>query len=301
MKKVIKVWILAILAISLLFTVGCSKSEEGEPIRIVHKNFTEQRLIGQMLSVYLESKGFETEVSELGGTMLCFNAIKNDDADMYAEYTGSTYCAVLDQTEIMDPDKTYDYVKSQSEDKFGITWLEPMGFNNTYILSVTNETRDKYDLKTISDLIPISGEMVLGSDSEFGNRVDGYAGMLEAYPGLEFKELKTMDQGLTYQALVNGDLDVNVSFSTDGRIAKFGLVNLEDDKGFFPPYYCTPIMKQNFASENPDVVEALKELKDHWSEEDMQIYNLMVDEGGKPRDVATQMLVDEGLIKQQES
>lgn len=297
MKRVMKITLLTALAFSLLlFAVGCSQGEEAKTIRIVHKNYTEQRLMGQMLSVYLESQGYKTEVSELGGTMLCFNALKNGDADIYPEYTGTGYSGILNQTEILSPEETYEFVKSRFAEEYGILWLEPMGFNNTYVLSVTRETAEKYNLEKISDLIGISDDMIIGSDSEFASRTDGYPGMLEAYPGLAFKELKSMDQGLTYQALANGELDVNVSFATDGRIAKFGLVNLKDDKQFFPPYYCAPIMKQTFADENPGVVEALKKLKGKWSDEEMQKYNLMVDEGSNVREVAEQMLSDAGLI-----
>ncbi len=297
MKRVMKFTLFTSLVLSLLlFVAGCSQGEDAKTIKIVHKNYTEQRLMGQMLSVYLESQGYKTEVSELGGTMLCFNALKNGDADIYPEYTGTGYSGILNQTEILSPEETYEFVKSRFAEEYGILWLEPMGFNNTYVLSVTKETAEKYSLEKISDLIGISDDMIIGSDSEFASRIDGYPGMLKAYPGLAFKDLKTMDQGLTYQALANGELDVNVSYATDGRIAKFGFVNLKDDKQFFPPYYCVPIMKQSFADENPDVVEALKKLKGKWSDEDMQKYNLMVDEGGNVRDVAEQMLSDAGLI-----
>lgn len=299
MLKRIRIPLFAVLTLALLLAAaGCSSDSAGEnEIRIVHKNYTEQRLLGQMLSVYLESKGYETTVSELGGTMLCFNAIENDDADMYLEYTGTGYCGILDQTEILSPDETYDYVKLNFEDKYGITWLEPLGFNNTYILSVTAEMMEQYDLKTTSDLIGLSDEMTIGSDSEFASRTDGYPGMLEAYPGLAFKELKSMDQGLVYQALSNGEIDVGVSYATDGRIAKFNLFNLEDDQQFFPPYYCAPIMKQTFADDHPEMVEALQALKGQWSDEEMQNYNLLVDEGGDTREVATQMLTDAGLLE----
>lgn len=300
MKKWMKTLaITALSAMLMISAIGCGQTGQtgkAETIRIVHKNYTEQRLLGEMLSVYLGSLGYQTEVSELGGTMLCFNAIKEDNADMYIEYTGTGYGAILGQTEILSPDETYDYVKSNFEDQYGITWLEPMGFNNTYVLSVTSEMAEKYNLKTTSDLIGISDDMVIGSDPEFASRTDGYNGMLEAYPGLAFKELKTMDQGLTYQALANGDLDVNVSYATDGRIAKFNLVNLQDDKHFFPPYYCAPIMKQSFIDADPEVAEALEKLKGLWTDENMQQYNLLVDEGGDLQQVATQMLTDAGLI-----
>lgn len=297
-KKLLSIFMVTIIAAGLL--AGCtsktSENNDEDAIRIVHKNFTEQRLVGQLFSVYLESKGFKTTVSELGGTMLCFNALKGGDADLYAEYTGSGYMGILDETEILSADATYDYVKNTFENDYGITWLKPLGWNNTYILSVTSQTAQDLGLKTTSDLIPYSGTMVIGCTAEFANRTDGYPGLVEAYPGLSFKKVMSMDQGLTYEALKNGELDVNVSFSTDGRIAKFNLVNLEDDAGFFPPYHCVPILKQSFAKEHPDLVEALDAIENKWSDSDMQTYNLRVDEGEDARDVATEMLKDAGLM-----
>jgi len=143
----------------------------------------------------------------------------------------------------------------------------------------------------------VAPDMVMGCDDEFQNRADGLPGLKEAYPGLEFKDEVAMDQGLTYAALKNGEIDVNVSYSTDGRIAKFDLVNLEDNRNFFPPYYVTPILRMDYAEENPGVVEALNELGGHWNDEAMQQYNLAVDEGADARETATQMLKDAGLIE----
>ena len=286
---------IVVMLFAALFT-GCSSSDEDKTINIVHKNYTEQRLLGKMLGQYLESKGYETKVSELGGSMLCFNALTSGEADMYAEYTGTGYCGILDQTEILPAEETYEYVKKEFEENYDILWLKPLGFNNTYVFSVTKDTLEKYDLETISDLIPVAGDLILGSDAEFTSRVDGLPGLVKVYEGLEFESAKSMDQGLTYQALVDKNIDVNVSYATDGRIAKYDLVNLVDDKNFFPPYYCTPILRMDFAEANPEVVTALEELEGLFSDEDMQKYNLMVDEGESPDDVATKMLEDKGLI-----
>lgn len=289
--------ILALVTVFIMVVSITACSGKSEVIRITHKNYTEQRITGQLLSVYLESKGFETEVKELGGTMLCYNALKTGDVDLYAEFTGSAYTAVFKQTEMLSQQETYDYVKENCEKQDGITWLEPLGWNNTYVLSVRPDTADKLGIKTISDLVKYSKDLTIGCNVEFLERTDGLPGLKELYPGLEFKEEISMDQGLTYAALNNGELDVNSSFSTDGRIAKFGFVNLEDDKKFFPPYYVTPILRVDYAKENPEVVKALEELGNKWNDEEMQKYNLMVDEGADAREVATLMLKDKGLIK----
>ncbi|MFV0466203.1 MAG: glycine betaine ABC transporter substrate-binding protein [Lachnospiraceae bacterium] len=284
-----------IMMFSSIGLAGCGSGGD-DVVQITHKDYTEQRITGELMSVYLESKGFETEVSELSGTMLCYTALKQGDVDVYAEFTGTAYGAILDQTEILSVQETYDYVKEQMEEKDGITWLEPLGWNNTYVLSVRQETVDEYNLTDISSLISVAPELVMGCDDEFLNRADGLSGLKEHYEGLEFANEIPMDQGLTYAALSEGELDINASYSTDGRIAKYNLVNLIDDKNFFPPYYVTPIIRMDYADDNPEVVEALTELGSHWTDEDMQRYNLMVDEGEDARTVATLMLQDAGLI-----
>jgi len=293
MKKVL---IVALIVVMLLSIVGCG-AKGDEKITIAHKNYTEQRITGQVLAVYLESKGYETEVKELAGTMLCFNALKNGDIDMYAEFTGSAYGAIYEQTEVLTPDATYAWVKNASETQDKITWLKPLGWNNTYVLSVRPDTAEQYELTSISDLVAVSGDLIIGSDPEFLNRADGMPGLKEAYTGLAFKDEMAMDQGLTYAALDSKDLDVNTSFSTDGRIAKFGFINLIDDLNFFPPYYVTPILGMEYADENPEIVAALNELGGNWNDEELQMYNLSVDEGEKTvREAAELMLKDAGLI-----
>lgn len=294
MKKLSIIVLSLLLVLTSFSLVGCSKDDKT--IKIAHKNYTEQRITGQLLAIYIEENSdYKTEVTELASTLLCYEALKNGQINLYAEFTGSAYGAILDQTEVIGVQETYDYVKSECEKQHGITWLKPLGWQNTYVLSVRKETAEEMGLKTISDLIPNASNMVLGSDNEFMVRTDGIKGLKDAY-GLNFKEERPMDQGLTYAALRDGQLDVNSSFSTDGRIAKFNLFNLEDDKNFFPPYYVTPILKMDYADAHPDLVELLDNLADQWTEEEMQVYNLRVDEGESPKVVATDMLKDKGLI-----
>lgn len=293
MKKTIFI-LLAVMLLVVGIMAGCSKQDNI--VRIGHKNYTEQRLAGQMLAVIIEEEtDYKTEVVEFGGTMLCFEALNNDAIEVYPEYTGTAYGAILEQLDILEPQETYDYVKSAFEEQYGITWLGEMGWNNTYVLSVTAETAQELGVSTVSELVPHAGDMIMGCDNEFLGRMDGLPGLKEAYD-LNFQQELPMDQGLTYVALRDGEIDVNVSFSTDGRIAKFNLVNLQDDKGFFPPYFVASILKQDYVAEHPAVADALRLLEGKFSDEDMQQYNLMVDEGGDPRDVAVQALQDKGLI-----
>ncbi len=303
---------LIVLLVALMM-VGCQPDEGAtdmdadadsgqEPatmdvVRIGHKNYSEQRLSGQMLAVLIEEHtDYPTEVIEFGGTMLCFEALDSGEIDIYPEFTGTAYGAILEQAEILSPQDTYDYVKAAFEEQFGITWLGEFGWNNTYVLSVTAETAEELGISSVSELVPYAGDMIMGCDNEFLGRADGLPGLKETY-GITFKNELPMDQGLTYAALREGEIDVNVSYSTDGRIAKFNLVNLEDDKNYFPPYFVAPILKQDFADANPAIVDALMLIKNQFTDEDAQKYNLMVDEGGDPREVAEQALRDKGLIE----
>ncbi len=297
-KKHIKrnIIITVLVFVAILTLIFRSNFQKKGTITIVNKNYTEQRIMGQMTGQYLESLGYDVEVKELGGSMLCFNALVSNDVDIYNEYTGTMYSSVLKQTKILSAEETYKICKDLCEEQYGITWLEPYGFNNTYTLTVTPEFIEKYGVESISDLEPIASTLLLGGDIEFGAReIDGLPAVEKEY-GFEFGAYKAMDMGITYNALVTGEVDISESYATDGRLAKYNLVQLKDDKNVFPPYYCTPVMKLSFAAAHPDVVDALNKLKNMWTDQDMQYYNLMVDEGADVKNVAKLMLTDKNLI-----
>ncbi len=293
MPKIKKIVLFFLIIITFCF-ISCNSNDPI--ITIVNKNFTEQRIIAEVLKQYLEARGFNVEVKELGGTLQCFNAIKSGDADLYCEYTGTIYRAIFGQADNLSIEDTYNYVKDRCEEEFGITWLRPLGFNNTYVITVTQDLVNKYNLKTISDLKPFANNLVLGGPFEFAVReYDGYPALIREYC-FEFKEYKAMDPALTTKALLNGLIDLNTYFSTDGRIAKNNFINLEDDKNVFPPYYCTPIMKEDFAKANSELVAALNKLENVISDKDMQYYNLIVDEGLSIEETAKKLLEDKDLI-----
>jgi len=289
--------IIAVLVmVSILAIIFKSNFKKKDTITIVNKNYTEQRLMGQVLSQYIESLGYNVELKELGGTMLCFNALLSEDIDIYNEYTGTMYSSILKQTDILSADETYQICKDISAEDYGVKWLAPYGFNNTYALTVTSDFIDKYNVSKISELEPFSTSLLVGGGSEFGAReIDGFPAVEKKY-GFKFDSYKTMDVGISYRALVDGELDINAAYSTDGRIAKYNLVQLEDDKNVFPPYYLTPIMLQSFADEHPELVNDLGKLENVLTDSDMRYYNLMIDEGANVKDVATMLLEDKNLI-----
>lgn len=277
-----------------------AKGTAAKSITMGGKDFSEQMVLTNMVADVLEDK---TDLSvvrreNLGGTQVCFSALKSGDIDLYIEYSGTAYGDTLKHPPISDTQKVYDTVKKEFKEKFGIETLDQMNFNNTYTLAVTPETAKKYNLKTISDLAKIGGRLRSGTTLEFLNRKDGLPGLLEKYD-FKFKKSIGLDGSPRYVALMNGESDVVDAYATDGLLKKFNLVTLKDDKNFFPPYYAMPIVRGEVLKKYPEIIQPLKELGTHLTDEVMTELNYEVDELQKqPADVAHSFLVKEGLIKQ---
>jgi osmoprotectant transport system substrate-binding protein len=298
MKKLMKLGMVTLVAVSLLMLSACgASSNEDVTIKIGHKNYTEQRIIGQIFAAVIEDKtDYKTDVKEFGGTQIVFEAIKNDEIDLYGDYTGTLYASMLQMEGETDPDTVYDIVKEKIESDFPLNLLKPLGFNNTYTLSVRPEIAEKYNLKKMSDLKEFGPELILGATMEFLERKDGMVGVKEVYE-IVFKEEIGLDPGIRYTAVENGDVDLIDAFSTDGKIKEYNLTILEDDKQFFLPYYCMSILSDSAFEDYPEVVAALKLLEGAITNSEMQQMNFTVDEEGMPeRKVAEDFLREKGII-----
>lgn len=262
------------------------------------KDFTEQMIMMNMAADYIEDKTDIDVVRKenLGGTQVCFSALKSNDIDLYVEYSGTAYGDILGHKPISDVQKVYTDVKKELKEKYNIDCLNQMKFNNTYTLAVTKAVAQTYNLKTISDLTKVGNRLRAGTTLEFLNRADGLPGLLKKY---NFQFLKTtgIDGSPRYVALENGETDIVDAFATDGLLKKFNLVTLEDDKNFFPPYYAMPIVRGEALNKYPELNSLLKELGSHLTDSVMMELNYQVDEEQKqPKDVAHTFLVQEGLI-----
>ena len=160
-----------------------------------------------------------------------------------------------------DADDVYARVKDQLDKQYEIKVLEPYGFNNTYTLAMEPEVAQKYNIETYSDLTEYSRNFVFSPTLAFENREDGLPGLQQNYD-LKFKDIKSMDGALRYQALKKGDAQVIDAYSTDGLLKKFNLKVLKDDKEFFPPYYAVPLVREEVVKEHPEVKEILNKLSD---------------------------------------
>lgn len=300
-KKVTKPLIVIATAFTLLLAGSIyAFTREDDTIVVGSKNFTEQLILGNMVADLIEDKT-DLDVKRqlnLGGTQVAFSALRTGEIDTYVEYTGTLFVDVLKQEVENDPDVVYDKVVKQVNERFDIRTLDPIGFNNTYAIAVKQEDVDKYGLKTVSDLAAVSDELVFGPTIEFSNREDGYLGLKEAYP-FNFQDVKPVDGGLRYTALMNNESNAIDSFSTDGLLKRFDLTVLEDDKQFFPPYYAVPIVSEETLAEHPELADVLNLLSGKITDETMQELNYLADvEKQRPEKVARDFLIQEGLIEQ---
>ena len=269
----------------------------ADKIAIGSKNYTESIVITHMLADLLEAKGYEVDRKiGLGGTSVIHEAIVSGEIDVYPEYTGTALLVILKHAVVNDPAEAYRIVKEGYAEQFGLTWLEPIGFNDTYALAMRRADAEKMGINSMSDLAAHSGDLVLGSTQEFLVRPDALPGIESTY-SMSFKGTRGMDPGLVYQAIANNDVDVISVFTTDGRIKAYDLVALADDKAFFPPYYLTPVVRSETLAQHPDIAEALNALSGKIDEATMISINSMVDQDKRPaEDVAKEFLQQVGLL-----
>jgi osmoprotectant transport system substrate-binding protein len=294
-------WLLMLAAILLTLATACGGSGSGggkSKVIVGSKNFTENILVGEMTALLLEDAGYPVERKlNLGGTAVVHQALTSGDINTYIEYTGTGLTAILKLPVQTDPQQVYTTVKGEYEKQFKVTWLNPLGFNNTYALAMRKDQATELGVKTISDLKGKSDSLTFGATQEFLTRPDGLPGMTKAYD-LKFKDPKGMDAGITYQALASKQVDVISAFATDGRIPALNLVILQDDQHFFPPYFAASVVRQDLLSKDPKVADVLNKLGGKINDPTMAGLNLQVDQDKKePRDVARAFLKQQGLLK----
>ncbi len=278
-------WTAILLACALAVLPGCRPPWRERPIVIGSKNFTEQIVLAELLAQHIESRtGKKVERRlNLGGTLLCHQALRAGEIDLYVEYTGTALTAVLGETPSTNPEEVYRRVKTAYAARFGLEVAEPLGFNNTFAIVVRGEDARQDRLKTISDIVPHARGWRAGFGYEFMERPDGFRGLVETYHLRFAGPPRIMDLGLLYRALEQKQVDIVAGNSTDGVIPALDLVVLEDDRHYFPPYQAVPIVRQEILERYPALRAALHELAGRFSEDDMRRLNYAVD--GQHRDV----------------
>jgi glycine betaine/choline ABC-type transport system substrate-binding protein len=274
-------------------------------VTVGSKDFTESILLAEIVAQMLEAQKVEVDRKfDLGGN-LAHSAIISGQIDLYPEYTGTAFTAILHHQPVTDPKAVYDQVQREYSSQFNLWVSDPLGFDNTFAILVRGEDARRYNLKTISDAAKYAPAWHAGFGHDFMNRQDGYPGFSRTY-GLRFAGVSDMSLDLTYTALASHKVDMIAGNSTDGRIAALDLVQLEDDKHYFPPYEAVFVIRRginasgsapgNSRSVDPLVV-VMGRLAGAISTDEMRKLNYEVD--GAKRDkkiVVHEWLLQKGLL-----
>ncbi len=279
------------------FRSGISNRDAGigsDPIAqkkvvVASKDFTESVILAEILAQMLEKKGLAVERKfELAGN-LAHEGLLSGLVDVYPEYTGTAYTAILKHAPVTDPQTVYDQTKAEYANKFKLVLSPSLGFSNDFAILVRGEVARKNNLKTISDAVPLAKDWQAGFGQDFMSRSDGYPGFSKAYAFNFAKQPREMDLALTVRALAASQLDIIAGNSTDGLIAALDLFQLTDDKHYFPPYQAVFIARQGLPSTLKIVFD---QLRNSISTDEMRRLNYEVD-GKKrtPKEVAAEWVV----------
>ncbi|MBA3610849.1 MAG: glycine/betaine ABC transporter substrate-binding protein [Rubrobacter sp.] len=283
---------------------GGGDSGSGGSVSVGSKKFTEQILLGEMYAQAFEAADYDVERKlNLGSEQVMDKSLQDGTIDVYPEYTGTAYVAILEKPPDSYPEtaeETYKQVAEfyENREDTPMQMLEPAPFENNYGIAMRADKAKELGIKTLADLAEKSDQLVFSSYSEFQNRSDGYPNMQESYPKLDFKDIKIVNSlGIRYKALAQGEADVAIGFTTDGQLASDKLTVLEDPKNIWPKYYPAPVVTQKFLDENDDAKKILNEVSASLDADKMRELNGMVDlEQEDPEDVAQQHLEDAGIL-----
>lgn len=280
------------------FSVFPYLKQPEQQITIGAKNFTEQEIIVEMFAEVIEE---ETDLSVvlkkgLGSTSTVLSALQEGSLDMSFDYTGTIFGSIMGRSDVLPPDEIFEISSDYLAENYSLVGLEPLGFNNTYTFAVTKETAQEFALDSFSDLAAASEDIQLGCTIEFMNRADGLPGVEKAYD-MHFQSVDAIDDSPRYIALEQDNVQVIDAYSTDALLEKYGLVTLEDDKQFFPPYYGFPMIRSQVLKQYPEIEEALILLVGIIDDQTMAELNYQVDElGEKPSTVAKEFLLEKNII-----
>lgn len=305
-KRILSVLIAAALSAGI-FT-GCSSPQYE--IELYDGNYSEVQLVHKMVELLVEDRtDIEVTIKDQMSSVLMFRELTREDpsCDIFCSYDGSVLTTHLKQgpPDVPEGVELFDYVSEQVYDKHGVIMLDPLGINNTYCIAVPESVAEEYSLETISDLVPVAGELTFGAEHEFF-AAEGTAGTMKFGPftefyGLNFKETFPVDISLKYTAIENGNFQVTEVYTTDGLNRKAQLKVLEDDRNFFPEYNGSLLVREELFEEMADVAPDLREilglLSGTMDNEKMTDMTYAVDVEGRTVDeVAREFLVENGLL-----
>jgi len=297
MKKVVVGFIALLVVLAIPLSVHFRKRAD---IVVGSKHFTEQKILGEMIAQLIEAHT-DLKVSRrlgLQGTKVCFAALREGDLDIYPDYTGTGLVNILEED--YDPAQSrqdvLEHVRAEYARRWGIVWLDPLGFANTYAFAMRGDQAEELGIAKVSDLEKHKETIRPGFDHEYTTRPE-FKRFGEVYGFTLGEKITRLDPDLTYKALKEESVDLIDAFSTDGRIAAYELRLLEDDKHLFPPYDCCVLARRATLDTHPELRDVLARLAGAISPDEMQVMNYAVtDEVRSPAAVAAEFLKRKGLV-----
>ena len=284
--------ILYFLIATLLTGCGASKH-----IVVGSKNFTEQLILGEIIAQHIEARTHQPveRKLDLGGTLLAHQALLAKDIDMYPEYTGTAFTNILKRSGVTDPVVVLEQVRAEYSSGFHLDVLDPLGFDNSFAMTIRGEDARARHLQTLSDAAADPMGFTLGAGYEFLTRPDAYGALNRAYSIKWTAAPRSMDLGLLYQALEQKQVSMAAANTTDGLLNKLDVTVLKDDKQVFPPYQACIVVRQETLAGYPNLRAILSELSGKISDTEMRKLNYGVDAEHRPaRDVARDFLQSHG-------
>ncbi len=291
--------IIAVLAVFALLYAHASiafvtSATRTGPARIVvgAKTFTEQYILARILSTTVATAtGNQVDVVSSLGSTVAFDALRAGDIDAYVDYTGTIWATIMRrEASSVERDTVLREVGRYLQDEHGIEVVGTLGFENAYAMAMRRAHAADLKVRSLSDLVPYASRLSVGGDYEFFDRPEWRA-IRERY-GLRFREQRSMDPSLMYQAVANSQVDLIGAFSTDGRIAALDLVLLEDERHAIPPYDAVILAGARLVREHPDAVAALRGLSGTIDADRMRRMNLAVDQDGRSPEAVAAGFVD---------
>ncbi|HEU0019360.1 MAG TPA: glycine betaine ABC transporter substrate-binding protein [Thermoleophilaceae bacterium] len=321
-----KLWLTGLTTILLLFSLtlaacGDDDNESGDSVTTVEdttqaiksnaangdvkivvgsKNFTEQKILGEIFAQGLAAAGYDisTELN-LGDEKTALKAVKSGTIDAYPEYTGTalgSFFGVASEDIPTDPQAAFEEARKGFA-KEGLTALPPTPFTSSNEVALTADKAEELGVEKISDLQGKSEDLTLYGSPECRQRQDCLLGLQETYD-LQFEKFVPVDIALRHEVLEKGQADLSIVFTTDPQNERDDLVLLEDDKGMFPPYNSTLVVRdQTVEAAGPDMPKVVAQVEKGLTGAVMSELNARVDLDKKtPKEVATEYLQESGLI-----
>ena len=303
MKKVLAL----VLVLSMVFALAACGSNSQENVKdsnvlnIATKPITEQYILGEMLKAVIEANTeYKCEITKgiAGGTSNIMPGMQSGEFDLYPEYTSSGYVIVLGHNASGVEDAAmWEQLRKEYQENYKMDWIGQYGFNNTYCVTVRGDVAREYGLVTTSDLAKVADKLVFGGNPDYLERADGFNKVCETY-GLKFKDVKSIDIGVKYAAMENGDVDVINGYTTDAQLGAQDVLALEDDLKLQVNYFCSTVVRQDVLDACAGLEEALMLMDGILSDKEMAGLNAQVEVEGKDEaEVARAYLVEKGIIK----